>query len=93
MLLKAPPASDGPTLTCNLLGKQAPRGGKIDLEGKGFGATPVIRIGGKVVRVLQRGSNQISAQVPDDSDSGAVTITDSGSTAYCGSLEIIGKDR
>jgi hypothetical protein len=90
ILLKAPSKS---TVSCSLVGKEAPRGGKIEIKAAGFGSTPVIRLAGKVLRVLRQEAALISVQVPEDADSGSITLSASGTTADCGALQIIGKNR
>ena len=87
------PGSGENKLSCTLSVSEAPRGGKIDLRGNGFGNTPTVRIGGKVVKMLERGTSEVSVQVPADSNGGVVTIAAAGVTANCGKLEIIGKNR
>lgn len=72
---------------------EAPRGGQIDVRGEGFGATPVVRIGGKVTRILRRNATEIRVQIPRDSDGGSVTVQAAGNTAECGALTIIGTNR
>lgn len=90
ILMKAPSEK---SMSCSLSAAQAPRGGKVDIKAQGFGSTPVVRIAGKVLRIIQREASLISAQVPEDSNGGAVTLTAYGVTAECGRLEIIGKNR
>jgi hypothetical protein len=90
LLIKAPSEK---SMICSLAAAQAPRGGKIDVKAQGFGSTPVVRIAGKVLRIIQREASLISAQVPEDSDGGKVTLTAYGVTVECGRLEIIGKNR
>lgn len=79
--------------TCTLVTLEAPRGGQLDVRGDGFGATPVVRIGGKVTRILRRNDTEIRVQIPRDSNGGPVTVQSSGETVECGSLTIIGTNR
>ncbi len=92
-----PSAATGPKVkagpSCQLQETEAPRGGRIVVSGERFGQAPVVRIGGKVARILERHTDKISVQVARDSDGGLVTVQASGKTAECGSLTIIGKDR
>jgi hypothetical protein len=90
ILIKAPSQE---TLSCTLAVQEAPRGGKIEISGKGFGTTPIVRIAGKVVRILRREESLLSVQVPDKSDGGAVTVTAQGVAAECGRLTVFGKNR
>lgn len=80
-------------ITCTLGASEAPRGGQLDLHGEGFGATPVVRIGGKVTRILRRNATDIRVQIPRDSNGGSVTVQAGATTGECGSLTIIGTDR
>jgi hypothetical protein len=89
----APTKKPAATITCSLVANEAPRGGQLDVHGDGFGATPVVRIGGKVTRILRRNATEIRVQIPRDSDGGAVTVHAGGAVGECGSLTIIGTDR
>lgn len=80
-------------MTCSLLANEAPRGGQLDLHGEGFGATPVVRIGGKVTRILRRNATDIRVQIPRDSNGGSVTVHAGSESTECGTLTIIGTDR
>ncbi len=99
----APPAAKPPTdkprkqtaivPVCAVRTPEAPRGGRLELEGQHFGQTPVIRIGGRVVpRIIERTETRISVQIPADSDGGPVTLSAGTQEASCGTLTIIGKN-
>lgn len=79
--------------SCKLQNEESPRGGRLDISGEGFGKAPVVRIGDKVARILERGEDRISVQVAADSDGGKVTVQVGKLTAECGTLVIIGKNR
>ena len=98
---KAPAKDKAPTdekqkkkdgFSCTLTGSEAPRGGRIEVKGEGFGRSPIVRIGGKVARLLERGKHSISVQVARDSNGGAVTVQSGRKKAQCGVLTIIGKN-
>lgn len=79
--------------TCTVVTEEAPRGGRLDVSGSGFGQTPIVRIADKVTRILMRTADTISVQIARDSDGGPVTVEASGVRTPCGWLTIIGKDR
>jgi hypothetical protein len=79
--------------SCKLENTESPRGGRLDVTGSGFGQAPVVRIAGKVARLLERQPEHLSVQVARDSDGGEVTVQAGGKTVSCGTLTIIGKDR
>lgn len=79
--------------SCKLVNEESPRGGRLDISGEGFGQAPVVRVGDKVARILERREDRISVQVAADSDGGKVTVQAGKRTAECGTLVIIGKDR
>lgn len=85
---KAPPA--GPT--CTLLTRQGPRGGRLEVEGQGFGKAPLVRIGGQVTRMIERTETRIAVQIPRDSDGGRVSVNVGALEVECGTLTIIGKN-
>ena len=87
------PAPKKPELTCRLDEAEVPRGGRLDVSGEGFGQAPVLRIGKRIPRVLERRADRISVQVARDEDGGPVTVQADGQTATCGTLVIIGKNR
>lgn len=84
---------DKNALTCKLLTEEQPRGGRLDVQGSGFGQTPIVRIADKATRILTRTADTISVQIARDSDGGPVTVEASGIRAPCGWLTIVGKDR
>ena len=90
---KKPPAPQKPTaITCTLLTTEAPRGGRLEVEGTGFGQAPLVRIAGRVTRMIERTEAKIAVQIPADSDGGAVTVHAGKLQAACGTLTIIGKN-
>jgi hypothetical protein len=99
--IAAPPAQKPGTKTkpsaqsviCSVRTPEAPRGGRLELEGQHFGQTPVVRIAGRVVpRIIERTETLISVQIPADSDGGPVTLSAGSQEASCGTLTIIGKN-
>src|SRR5690349_2558824 len=87
---KAPAAAPGPT--CKLVTTEAPRGGRLEVEGAGFGKAPLVRIAGRVTRMIERTETKIAVQIHADSDGGAVTVHAGKLHAECGTLTIIGKN-
>jgi hypothetical protein len=88
-----PQKAAAPSVSCTLLTTEAPRGGRLEVEGQNFGRAPVIRIGGRVInRILERTETKISVQIPADSDGGPVTVHAGKQDATCGTLTIIGKN-
>ena len=88
---KPAPGKGGPS--CSLPSEEGPRGGRLVIEGEGFGRTPVVRIGDRVTRILLREKTTLSVQIPRDSDGGPVTVEADGIRSACGWLTIVGKDR
>lgn len=86
----AEPAEPQPS--CKLLTPEAPRGGMLEVQGEGFGKTPLVRIAGKVTRTIERRDDRISVQIPRDSNGGEVTVQVGKARIVCGTLTIIGKD-
>ena len=76
-------------LRCSLRTPQAPGGGLATLSGQGFGASLLVRIGGSIAPIIQRGPTEVQVQVPRGSGGGAVAVTSDGQTAQCGQLAII----
>ncbi|HKU41771.1 MAG TPA: hypothetical protein VJR89_26620, partial [Polyangiales bacterium] len=79
--------------SCKLEEPEQPRGGRLDVTGSGFGATPLVRVAGKPVRMIERREDRLSVQIPADSDGGPVAVQAGGQTKSCGTLVIIGKNR
>ncbi len=95
--VKAPVAAPAPPpveakVTCTLLTPEAPRGGRLEVEGKGFGKAPVIKIGGAITRIIERPGDRIAVQIPRKSDGGPVVVRVDGDEYTCGTLTIIGLD-
>lgn len=89
---KPPEPPKSPAITCTLRTTEAPRGGRIEVEGSGFGDVPLVRIAGAIARIIERRGNVIAVLVPRDSDGGAVSVQSGEARAKCGTLTIIGKD-
>jgi hypothetical protein len=97
--LAAPPAKPksslapkAPAIRCTLLTLEAPRGGRLEVEGQGFGQAPLVHIDGKVTRMIERTETRIAVQIPADSNGGVVNVTNGKLHAECGTLAIIGRD-
>ena len=88
----APPKGKAPP-SCRLPSEEGPRGGRLVVEGAGFGRTPLVRIGDRVTRILSRLEHAVAVQIPADSDGGPVTLEAGGVRAACGWLTIVGKHR
>jgi hypothetical protein len=88
----APKTPAAPALSCKLLTTEAPRGGRLEVEGAGFGKAPLVRIAGRVTRMIERTESKIAVQIHADSDGGAVTVHAGKVQAECGTLTIIGKN-
>jgi len=90
------PAPDAPkpaqALSCQLLTQEAPRGGRIEVQGHGFGSVPLVRIDGQVTRIIERQRDRIAVMVPGDSNGGMVSVQAGRLKAQCGQLTIIGTD-
>jgi IPT/TIG domain len=86
------PPKPAPAASCTLLTPEGPRGGRLEVEGQGFGPAPLVRIGGKVCRMIERADSRIAVQIPADSNGGPVTIKTGKTELSCGTLAIIGKD-
>jgi hypothetical protein len=89
---KAKAAPKGPVIRCTLLTVEAPRGGRLEVQGQGFGRAPLVHIDGKVTRMIDRTESKIAVQIPANSNGGAVTVTNGKLRAECGTLVIIGRD-
>jgi hypothetical protein len=81
-----------PAPTCTLVSAEGPRGGRLEVEGENFGKAPLVRIAGKVTRMIERTPKGMAVQIPADSDGGPVTIKVGTLEASCGTLTIIGKN-
>lgn len=90
---KAPEKKPGIVVTCTLLTTEAPRGGRLEVEGKNFGKSPVVKIGDETTRMIERMGDRIAVQIPRKSSGGAVTVRAEGQDVPCGTLTIIGTDR
>ena len=86
------PAPAAEAITCTLLTKEAPRGGRLEVEGQKLGKSPVVKIGGAVTRIIERPGDKIAVQIPKKSDGGAVIVLVDGKSVECGTLTIIGLD-
>jgi hypothetical protein len=86
------PKVTAPAMSCTLLTPEGPRGGRLEIEGHGVGQSPLVRIAGKVTRMLERTETKISVQIPADSNGGLVTLTSGKLEISCGTLTIVGKD-
>lgn len=78
-------------LSCELITKEAPRGGRLEVKGE-LGKTPLIKIAGRFTRIIERRGNTIAVQIHRDSNGGAVTLKSGKQEADCGTLTIIGKN-
>jgi hypothetical protein len=92
---KNKPASTpkAPALTCKLMTTEAPRGGRLEVEGTGLGQSPLVRIGGRVTRTIERTETRLAVQIHADSNGGPVTVVANKVEVACGLLTIIGKDQ
>jgi hypothetical protein len=90
---KPAPLAAPPAPICSLEDPEQPRGGRLEVLSHVAGQTPVVRIAGKALRMIERREDRISVQVPADSDGGEVTLLHDGRDAACGKLIIIGKNR
>jgi hypothetical protein len=81
-----------PVPTCTLVSSEGPRGGRLEVEGEHFGKAPLVKIAGRVTRMIERTPKGIAVQIPADSDGGPVTVKVGALEAACGTLTIIGKN-
>ena len=86
----APAPKAGPT--CSLRTAEAPRGGRLEVEGAGWGKSPLVRIADRVTRIIERTETTLAVQIHADSNGGEVTIQVEGQRISCGTLTIIGKN-
>lgn len=91
---KPPPevVKEEPAIRCKLLTKEAPRGGRLEVQGDKLGKSPVVKIGGVVTRIIERPGDKIAVQIPRKSDGGEVVVLVEGEDVPCGTLTIIGLD-
>lgn len=85
---ETPKAGDGPS--CELLTQEAPAGGRLEIRGARMGKSPLVKIGGKVARLIQRQGDTLAVQIDKRSKGGPVTLLADRKTATCGTLTIIG---
>ena len=85
-------AKEKQAATCELLTKEAPRGGRLEVQGDKLGKSPVVKIGGVVTRIIEQPGDKIAVQIPKKSDGGEVVVRVDGSDVLCGTLTIIGLD-
>lgn len=88
-----PPAPDAPkkaALSCKLVTLEAPAGGRLEVTGEQFGKSPLVKIAGKVARLIDRYEDTIAVQIPKKSTGGSVTVHVGGKQAVCGELRILG---
>ena len=78
--------------TCTLRTTEAPRGGRLEVEGAGFGKSPLVRIADRVTRIIERTETTLAVQIHADSNGGEVTVQVGGQRVACGTLTIIGKN-
>lgn len=76
-------------LTCRVAMHRAPAGGYVTINGRGWGSSPVVRVGGSIAAVVQTEDQRIRFEVPNDSSGGMVEVTDGQRTSNCGRLSII----
>lgn len=74
-------------LTCSVNTSRAPLGGMITISGSGFGPGTVVQIGGRTAVIENQEGGRLRVRVPTG---GAVTVSDGGRQASCGSIEIVG---
>ena len=91
---KPPPEEDDQesAVTCTLLTKEAPRGGRLEVQGAKLGKSPVVKIGGAITRIIERPGDTIAVQIPRKSNGGEVVVRVEGTDVPCGTLTIIGLD-
>lgn len=85
-------AKPKPGPSCTLRTTEAPRGGRLEVEGKGFGKSPLVRIADRVTRIIERTETTIAVQIHADSDGGEVSVQVGGQRVACGTLTIVGKN-
>lgn len=85
-----PKPKAGPT--CTLRTTEAPRGGRLEVEGTGFGKSPLVRIADRVTRIIERTETTIAVQIHADSNGGEITVQVGNQRVPCGTLTIVGKN-
>jgi hypothetical protein len=85
-----PKPKAGPT--CSLRTTEAPRGGRLEVEGTLFGKSPLVRIADRVTRIIERTETSLAVQIHADSNGGEVTVQIGGLRVPCGTLTIVGKN-
>lgn len=78
-------------LSCSLPIARVPRNGYVTIRGQGWGASPTVHVGGRLVTVVQSTRDQIRIQSPGSWTGGNVVVTDGNRTASCGNLQLIGR--
>ena len=86
----APRPKAGPT--CSLLTEEAPRGGRLEVQGSDWGKSPLVRIADRVTRIIERTETTIAVQIHADSNGGQVTVQVGAQRIACGTLTIVGKN-
>ena len=76
--------------TCVLLTREAPRGGRLEVQGNQLEAAALVRIDGHFTRIIERTKDTIAVQIPRESNGGKVTLQAARRTLTCGRLKIIG---
>ena len=66
--------------------------GELEVTGKQFGKSPLVKIAGKVARLIDRYDETIAVQIPKNSAGGEVTVHAGGKQVVCGKLRILGND-
>ncbi|MDH5671383.1 MAG: hypothetical protein OEZ06_04490 [Myxococcales bacterium] len=90
-----PPKTKAPAekaLGCSLVTPEVPRGGRLEVRGENPGRSPLVRLSGKVLRIIERQGDTIAVQVPRDAKDGEVVLQSGKERASCGTLKIIGTD-
>lgn len=84
-------AKDGAP-TCELLTHEAPAGGRLEVRVTHAGKSPLVKIAGKVARLIQRQGDTIAVQIHKRCEGGRVTLHADNKSADCGTLTIIGQN-
>lgn len=79
-------------LRCRVLTAGVPAGGLVTVQGSGFGADTVIRVGADIIAVVARRPSEVSARMPRGARSGGIVSAESGGRRVsCGSVSIVGR--